>query len=101
MYFCDLKIFVSTFSLNVDSITRKWDQLKIFIDDMQSKNLSFCCIMIQEARISKEDCENKVFDVLPGYKLFAQEKIASEKGGLLTYLRDDFSGTVRKNLYKK
>ena len=87
------------FSLNVDSLNKKWDELKAFFAQLDQKNLSFCCIQFQEVRIT-DKCNVSKF-VLPNYKTLSQGSVCSKKGGLITLVREDFSARVRENLYKK
>ena len=89
----------TVFSLNVDSLNKKWDELKAFFSMLDTKNLSFCCIQFQEVRIT-DQCNCSKFE-LPNYKLLKQGSICSKKGGLITLVRNDFSARVRENLYKK
>ena len=87
------------FCLNVNSLHKKWDEIKVFLAKLDSKNLSFSCIQFQEVRIT-DDSNCSAYE-LPNYTLYKQGKICSKNGGLITLLRNDFSGRVRENLYKK
>ena len=89
----------TVFSLNVDSLDKKWDELKTFFSLLDSKNLSFCCIQFQEVRIT-DQCSASKFE-LPNYTTLKQGSICSSKGGLITLVRNYFSARVRENLYKK
>ena len=77
---------------------RKLDQLLIFLAELQRENLYFTCLCFQEARLTEEKLDKYP---IHGYTKFAQSSIVSQNGGLLTYVKDDFQGTVRKNVYKK
>ena len=98
-YLKDNKNNFTVFSLNVDSMERKWDQFNLFIRNLASKNLSFCAITLQECRIQGKD-ECKRFE-LPNYNLIPQGSICSVKGGLISYIRSDLTAIERPNLYKK
>ena len=85
-------------SLNLNSMEQKMDQLLIFLGELQNENLYFSCLCFQEARLTEEKLDRYR---IHGYKKFPQKAIVSQNGGLLIYVKDDFKGTVRKNLYKK
>ena len=98
-FMCERKSHFSIFSLNVDSINMKISELRIFIESLITKNAGPCVITLQECIISKAtNCD--AFKI-PGYELIAKGKMCSEKGGLITYVRDDFTGTERTGLYTK
>ena len=85
-------------SLNLNSMEQKMDQLLIFLGELQKENLYFSCLCFQEARLTDEKLDRYPIN---GYKKFAQKALVSQNGGLLIYVKDDFKGTVRNNLYKK
>ena len=89
----------SLFNLNVDSINRKFPHIVTFLDTISSKKLFFSAITIQEARID-DDSDCKPYEIA-GYQLTPQGKVCSEKGGLLTYVHNAYTSTIRKSLYKK
>ena len=98
-FMCERKSHFSIFSLNVDSVNMKISELKIFIESLLTKNAGPSVITLQECIISKStNCD--AFKI-PGYDIIPQGKICSEKGGLITYVRDDFTGTERTGLYTK
>ena len=76
-------------SLNVQSIRAKFDQLSVVLSTLYNEGLSFSLICFQETWLSEND-DTAQF-LLPGYSLVHQGKSCSEHGGLLTYIRDDFS----------
>ena len=74
--------------------------LRIFLDELEAKNISFSAITIQECRITdKTDCS--VYSLPNYHKPFTQKAIASVKGGLITYVKEEYSVSVRDNLYKQ
>ena len=88
----------SLLSLNVDSIKQKEVQLKIFIGELLKENVSFSCICIQEARID-DDSDLTSYE-LDNYTIFHQGRRVTSKGGLITWVRQDFKGSYRENMYK-
>ena len=44
----------TVFSLNVDSLNKKWDQFSLFIENLAAKKLSFSAITLQEVRIKEK-----------------------------------------------
>ena len=84
----------SIFNINVDSINQKFPHIVTFLSTLRTKDLFFSVITIQEARID-DDTDCNVYQ-LPGYhKPETQSKISSEKGGLMTYVHEDYTSTVR------
>ena len=76
------------FSMNADSLHAKHAQLLIFIDSLLQKGFHFSAICIQEARItSTTNCKPLN---LPQYELIPEPQVCSTKGGLVTYLHQDF-----------
>ena len=86
-------------SLNLDSLHSKKDFLRHFINEFLSKNLFFSAICVQEARII--DVKKISMLDVPDYALIPMARIASTKGGLVTFLHDSFSYTETPELYKK
>ena len=90
----------------VNSIDKKYPQLSLFIENLLSKNAGFSVITLQEARIYDETYK-KIDKVtvtdsyqIPGYNMFTQGSNFAT-GGLITYVRDDLTGTLRTNLETK
>ena len=76
-------------SLNLNSLNTKISELRIFIEDLQSQNLGFTVIAVQEARINAKTIKHKNEYEIPGYKLEPQEcQIDSQNGGLAFYIKD-------------
>ena len=85
----------SILSLNIQSIRSKFDQFSSLLETLKEKNVIFSAICIQESGLDNNFDTNS-FDI-PGYKLISQGKSASEKGGLVIYLKDSYSFTIRHN----
>ena len=89
-------------SLNLNSLNTKISELRIFVEDLQSQNLGFTVIAVQEARINAKTINVLNEYEIPGYKLEAQEcQIDSQNGGLAFYIKDGYTAKIRKNLCKK
>ena len=80
-------------SLNIQGIRTKFDEFCAFLEYLQERNVYFSAICIQETGL-KEDADTNPFKI-PGFKLIPQGKSASEKGGLIIYLKDNYNYTVR------
>ena len=89
-------------SLNLNSLNTKISELRIFVEDLQSQNLGFTIIAVQEARINAKTINQLNEYEIPGYKLETQLcQIDSQNGGLAFYIKDGYTGKPRKNLCNK
>ena len=88
-YLKDHKHEFTILSLNVQSIRAKFDQSSAILCTLYNEGLSFSIICFQETWLAENDDVTPF--LLPGYSLAHQGKSCSEHGGLLTYIRDDFS----------
>ena len=89
-------------SLNLNSLNTKISELRIFVEDLQSQNLGFTIIAVQEARINAKTINQLNEYEIPGYKLETQLcQIDSQNGGLAFYIKYGYTGKPRKNLCKK
>ena len=83
-------------SLNAQSISAKFDELVIFLHTLQeTNNFSFSAICLQECWLTKNTDFTQF--ALPGYKLASLGQECSKRGGLLTYIHDEFSFKELKN----
>ena len=89
------KHLFSILSLNIQSIRSKFDQFSTLLDLLKEKNVVFSAICIQESGLD-DNLDTNAF-TLPGYKFISQGKSASAKGGLVIYLKDSYSFTIRHN----
>lgn len=81
-------------SLNCQSINAKIDKIKCLLDFLQSHNIEISALCIQETWISfKDENELDLFRI-PGFNLMPLTKRLSEHGGLFTYIKDDYRGTL-------
>ncbi len=86
----------SIFSSNIQSVSAKFDFLKIFIERLRNENFEFSVICLQETWLSENDCANS-FE-LDGYKLLSQGKVSSSKGGLFTYVNNKYDSVIKSKL---
>ena len=83
---CNSKI--SMLSINCQSINAKFDKLKLFLDDVNTKN-KISVICVQETW-NHEGMNTNCFS-LPDYTLINANRRLTAHGGLMIYLHDDFS----------
>ena len=83
-------------SLNTQSISAKFDELIIFLHTLhETNNFSFSAICLQECWLTK-NTDFTQFEI-PGYKLASLGQECSKRGGLLTYIHEEFSYKELKN----
>ena len=75
-------------SLNYQSINAKYEKLKLFLDDVNTRN-PISLIYIQESW-APEEIDIKYF-FLPNYTFINATRRLCLHGGLIIYLRDDFA----------
>ena len=83
-------------SINIQSVNAKFDQLISMLTFLQDHNLSFKAICLQESWLSDYH-DVSVFQI-PGYNLVHQGKRCCGHGGLMVYIQNQYSYTVR-NMY--
>ena len=79
-------------------INAKFAELHVLIDDLNAENCTFGAICIQETWLNDND-DASMYN-LPGYNMIHQGKICCGHDGLIIYLNDKYTHTVRKDLYK-
>ena len=80
-------------SINIQSIRSKFDEFTALLEFLQEKDVNFNAISIQETGLP-DDYETNIFNI-PGFKLTSKGKSASEKGGLIIYIKDSYDFTIR------
>ena len=82
---------ITVFSLNIDSLNSKFDELNILIHTLAESNVFISVICIQEARIGENS--NVEHLNLKNYKMITQAYTdrCSRKGGLVTYILNSIS----------
>jgi hypothetical protein len=89
----------TVFSLNTQSVNAKFEELMILIELLRDQyNFHFSAICLQECWTSK-NTDFKQFEI-PHYKLIPQGFECTVRGGLLTYVHDEFTHTELKNKKK-
>ena len=83
-------------SSNINSIHSKFNEIETFIELLKIQNFQFSAICFQECWLSEADDISHI--QLDGYKCIYQGKSCSNKGGLIIYLHEQFSHTVRMSL---
>ena len=79
---------ISILSLNSQRINAKFDQLKLFIDNLITESpISVICIQESWAH---EGIEMSQF-FLPNYTMIFENRRLSTHGGLIMYIHDDFA----------
>ena len=87
---------VSVFSLNIQSVNAKIDELAAFVNSLQDIHYKFNVICLQECWISNlTDLSNIQ---LPGYDCITQGKSCSKNGGLIIYVDNRFQYEVQLNI---
>ncbi len=88
----------SIFSTNIQSIKAKFDELKIFIENMGTLGIECSAICTQEITISEFDYLSQL--KLKGYNLIPQGKSGSAKVGIIIYLHEKFKYDYKSKLNK-
>ena len=83
-------------SANAQSINAKFDELEIFVELLNTINFKFSIICLQETWKSKN--KNLSQFSLEGYKLIAQGKTCSNKGGFILYVDKQYNYAVKINI---
>ena len=76
-------------SLDIQSIKAKFDNFFAIINRLSSLGIVFGAICLQETWLRANAGLSSL--QMPGYKLIHQGRICSKHGGLLVYLKDDFT----------
>ena len=84
--------------MNAQCINATLAELHVLIDDLNAENCTFGAICIQETWLNDND-DASMYNI-PGYNMIHQGKTCCGHGGLIIYLNDKYTHTVRKDLYK-
>lgn len=76
-------------TVNIQSLTSKFDQLKIYLKILLEKGISPAIICLQETWLS-ETADTKPFN-LDGYHLIPKGYSTSSHGGIITYIKKKFN----------
>ena len=80
-------------SLNIQSIHAKFDEFKTLLSVFNESDINFGAIALQETWLS-ENHDTSLLHI-PGYNLINQEKRCCGHGGLIIYLQDSYTYSVR------
>ena len=83
----------SVLSLNIQSLNSKFDSLLAFLSHLDEKGYNFDAICLEETWLSPK-CDTSFFNI-PGYHLIHQGKTCSQHSGLIIYLSDKFSYSIK------
>ena len=84
----------SVLSINIQSINAKFDKFLVLLNELHDNiNFQFSAICIQETWLTEEHDLSLL--QIPGYNLIHQGKLCSAHGGLIIYLKEMFSFSVR------
>lgn len=86
----------SILSTNIQSINAKFDELKIFIENLKTFDFQFSAICLQESWLGEGADISQI--QLEGYQCIPQGKSCSTKGGLIIYLQDKFDYVPKSSL---
>ena len=88
------KYIFNIVSLNIQSLNAKYNEFRIFIENINSQigknNISV--ILLQEARVDKNTDLSTL--TLPHYNIFKKNKSCSTNGGLITYIHERFTAKL-------
>ena len=84
-------------SVIIQNINAKFDKLLALITYLNDNSFMFSAICIQESWL-KQWQDIYLFQI-PGYSLITQPKVCSELGGLIIYLKREYTHNVR-DIYK-
>ena len=90
---CSVKNNFTILSINIQSIRAKFDVFQAFLSWLQDNNFTFSAICVQETWLHKND-DVSMFNI-PGYQTIHEGKSCSEHGGLMIFLKDQYSYTKR------
>ena len=87
----------NTISLNIESLNAKFTQLNVFLESLYKHKCQIDAILLQETWLTGKQCDEnalKIYDI-PGYHAVSLGRKCGRKGGLMIYLRECFSYTLR------
>ena len=90
----DISDTFSVLSLNIQSINAKFDSLFIYLALLAEHNVNFSAICQQETWLDPHQ-DVSIFHI-PGYKLINRARSCSAHGGLIIYLKDDYTYKERQ-----
>ena len=87
----------SIFGTNIQSVNAKFDELNIFVNELQSYDFNFSVLCLQECWLASDD-DTSQFE-LDGYNIIPQGRSScSTRGGLITYIDIKYNYDIYKSL---
>lgn len=77
------------YSSNLDSIFAKHSEIILMLEELCSENIEYDILCFQECHLS--DSSDLTLIQIPGYKCIAKACTSSKKGGLILFLKEDYS----------
>ena len=96
-YLCFKKNNFTILSINVDGLLAKIDELTLILEVLKKQNIMFDAICIQESHLDDSYKSDTACIQLEGYDCIPQGKTCGQKGGLVTYIKDEFD-SIKYNL---
>ena len=86
-----------TLSINIESINAKFNQLRTLVELLDQSNCYIDAFFIQETWLSDAQCDSKIIEqyLIPGYHTISLGHKCGRKGGLIIYLKDIYSYSLR------
>ena len=92
----NIKNNFSVLNLNIESINAKWDLLVSILTILESQEIFFSAITLQETWLDEDP---KIYE-LKNYESYDQPRTSSQRGGLKTFIRQEFQ-SKKIDIYKK
>ena len=86
----------SVFSLNIQSIHAKIDELKIFLYELSEINITFDVLCFQETWLNAHNDSSLI--QIEGYQLITQSQSSSAHGGLAIYVKTNYKYDIYKSI---
>ena len=81
-------------SLNVNSLLSKIDEIKIFLNIAEEQGTIFDALCIQESHLDNTYTSSSAIIAIENYKCIPKGKSCGNKGGLVTYVRDNYDAQI-------
>ena len=90
----------SIFSVNIQSLNAKFNELTVLVEYLREKfHFQFSAICLQECWIEENTDTSQL--KISNYEILAKGNECCKHGGLVTYIHKDFKGKQIKTHYKK
>ena len=96
-YLCFKNNNFTILSINVDGLLAKIDELTLILEILKKQNIIFDAICIQESHLDDSYQSNTACIQLEGYDCIPQGKTCGQKGGLVTYVKEEFD-SIKYNI---